>query len=181
MVGPTAGGTLDAIHAPKREVFDLENRTNVDPKGFVRPVDEFRVEQWGLYMARSSDHPHFDYLESWLLPALGLRASVFHYLPAHARDQDYYIDVGEFEAGATQWTSVDHYLDISVRTGRGYDLLDVDELFDARVAGHLDTPTAEVALTRSITAIEGLLRHNYDVNAWLASVGMPIHWRGAPS
>ena len=138
MVAHTSAGAHAVVHAPKHETFDLVAKTNVDPKGFVRVVDEYRVEPWGLYMARPSDHAHFDYLESWLLPALGLRASVFHYLPAHARDQDYYVDIGEYTAGTTEWTSVDHYLDLSVRTGRDYDLLDVDELFDARVAQHLD-------------------------------------------
>ena len=131
MVAHTSAGAHTVVHAPKHETFDLVAKTNVDPKGFVRVVDEYRVEPWGLYMARPSDHAHFDYLESWLLPALGLRASVFHYLPAHARDQDYYVDIGEYTAGASRWTSVDHYLDLSVRTGRDYDLLDVDELFDA--------------------------------------------------
>jgi predicted RNA-binding protein associated with RNAse of E/G family len=181
MVAHTSAGAHTDVHAPKHETFDLVAKTNVDPKGFVRVVDEYRVEPWGLYMARPSDHAHFDYLESWLLPALGLRASVFHYLPAHARDQDYYVDIGEYTAGASRWTSVDHYLDLSVRTGRDYDLLDVDELFDARVAQHLDTPTAERALSRSIAAIEGLTRHDYDLNAWLASIGMPTEWNGKPA
>ncbi|MGB2721702.1 MAG: DUF402 domain-containing protein, partial [Rhodococcus sp. (in: high G+C Gram-positive bacteria)] len=99
MVAHTSAGAHTVVHAPKHETFDLVAKTNVDPKGFVRVVDEYRVEPWGLYMARPSDHAHFDYLESWLLPALGLRASVFHYLPAHARDQDYYVDIGEYTAG----------------------------------------------------------------------------------
>ncbi len=151
--------------------------TNTDPKGFVRPVDEYRVEEWGLYMARPSDHPQFDYLQSWLLPSLGLRASIFHFVPGSVRDQNYYIDVGEFAAGTDVWTSVDHYLDIVVRTGRGFDFLDADELLDARAEGYLDTPTAESAMNRSVHAIAGLASHDYDLDAWLGSLGMPTTWR----
>ena len=40
----------------------------------------------------------FHYLESWLLPSLGLRVSVFHFNPGHERDQDYYLDVGAIHA-----------------------------------------------------------------------------------
>lgn len=165
------------VHAPKVEYFDVPGLTNTDPKGFVRPVDEYRVEEWGLYMARPSDHPQFDYLQSWLLPSLGLRASIFHYLPGHVRDQTYYVDVGEFVAGEDVWTSVDHYLDIVVRTGRGFDFLDADELVEARVESHLDTATVELAMNRSVVAVAGLAAHDYDLDAWLASLGMPTSWR----
>ena len=40
----------------------------------------------------------FHYLESWLLPSLGLRATVFHFNPGYERDQDYYLDVGALRA-----------------------------------------------------------------------------------
>ena len=59
--------------------------TNTDPKGIERAVDEYTVTPWGLYMARPTPgRAQFHYLESWLLPALGLRASIFHFNPGHA-------------------------------------------------------------------------------------------------
>lgn len=177
MDGHAAEATRVHVHAPKVEYFDLDASTNTDPKGFVRPVDEYRAEPWGLYMARPSDHPQFDYLQSWLLPSLGIRASIFHYLPGHRRDQNYYVDIGEFVAAPHIWTSTDHYLDITVRTGRGFDLLDADELLQARVEHHLDAETAELAMHRAVTAIDGLARFDYDLDAWLASIGMPTTWR----
>lgn len=79
-------------------------------------------------------HPgrvQFHYLESWLLPSLGLRATVFHFNPGHERDHDYYLDVGDYLPGPTVWRSEDHYLDIEVRTGIRAELTDVDELLDA--------------------------------------------------
>ncbi|AWK72355.1 hypothetical protein CBI38_12985 [Rhodococcus oxybenzonivorans] len=164
-------------HPPKIEYFDLRNSTNTDPKGFVRPVEQFRVEPWGLYMARTADHRQFDYLESWLLPDLGLRASIFHFRPEHRRDQDHYVDIGVFTRGDDVWTSEDHYLDLVVRTGRSTELLDVDELMEAHSAGLLDTATAEKAITTAVAAIEGLATHGHDLGRWLASLGMPIDWR----
>jgi predicted RNA-binding protein associated with RNAse of E/G family len=165
------------VHRPKTEVFDLAAMTNTDPKGFVRRVEEYRAEPWGLYMARSSDHAKFHYLESWLLPELGLRASIFHFVPEHARDQDYYLDVGVFRSGETRWTSVDHYLDIVIRAGRDAELIDVDELFDARAAGLVTTEEATRAVDNAVRAIDGLARHEYDLGAWLDSLAMPISWR----
>ncbi len=90
------------IHPPKHETFDLVARTNTDPKGIVRAVDVYTVKPWGLYMARPTPgRAQFHYLESWLLPALGLRATVFHFNPGHERDQDFYLDVGRYTPGQT--------------------------------------------------------------------------------
>ena len=91
--------------------------------------------------------------------------------------KNYYLDVGEFRAGPAVWTSVDHYLDIVVRTGRGYDFLDADELVEARVENHLDTETATTAMNRSVYTVAGLAAHDYDLDAWLASLGMTTTWR----
>ena len=164
-------------HPPKHEAFDLDAMTNTDPKGFVRPVDEYRRAPWGLYMARPADHERFHYLESWLLPALGLRATVFHFTPGHEQDQDHYVDIGEFTADGNVWRSEDHYLDLVVRTGRGTDLLDVDELLDARLAGLLDTRRAEAAVHRMAAAVDGIAAHGHDLLAWLSALGTPIAFR----
>lgn len=164
-------------HPPKRETFDLDAMTNTDPKGFVRPVDEYRREPWGLYMARPADHERFRYLESWLLPALGLRVSVFHFTPGHEQEQDHYVDVGLFSDDGRVWRSEDHYLDLVVRTGCDTELLDVDELLDARLAGLLDAECAEDAVRRAVAAVDGIATHGHDLLAWLAAIGMPIAFR----
>jgi len=100
----------------------------------VRIVDEYVVRPWGLYLARPTPgRAQFHYLESWLLPPIGLRATVFHFNPGHERDHDFYLDVGEYTSGPDVWRSEDHYLDIEVRTGAGADLVDVDELLAVKV------------------------------------------------
>lgn len=166
------------IHAPKHETFDLVARTNTDPKGIVRAVDEYAVKPWGLYMARPTPgRAQFHYLESWLLPSLGLRATVFHFNPGYELDQDYYLDVGTYTSGPSEWHAEDHYLDLAVRTGHGVELEDVDELLTAVRHGLLTPETGEEAVRIALDAIQGLSHHGYDLNRWLAGNGMDLTWR----
>jgi len=120
----------------------------------------------------------YHYLESWLLPSLGLRATVFHFSPGHERDQDYYLDVGQYTPGPEVWHSEDHYLDIVVRTGTSAALTDVDELLDAVRAGLLTPEDAERAVRHAVDAIDGLAGNGYDLSRWLAGKGMQLSWRG---
>jgi predicted RNA-binding protein associated with RNAse of E/G family len=109
---------------------------------------------------------------------LGLRATVFHFNSGHERDQDYYLDVGEYTPGPDVWHSEDHYLDIEVRTGRGAELADVDELLDAVHQGLLTAEIAEQAVRRAVNAVDGLARNSYDLARWLATDGIQLTWRG---
>ena len=171
---------LGPIHPPKRETFDLVARTNTDPKGIVRAVDVYTVKPWGLYMARPTPgRKQFHYLESWLLPSPGLRVNVFHFNPGHEREQDYYLDVGEFTPGETVWRAEDHYLDIVTHVGERTELLDLDELLDAHHQGLVSSATTERAIQRAVRAIEGLAENGHDAQRWLAGNGMELSWRGA--
>lgn len=119
----------------------------------------------------------FHYLESWLLPELGLRANVFHFNPGYERDQDHYLDVAAITVGTQVWRTEDHYLDLVVRTGRGTEVIDVDELLCAHHHGLLSTETAAQALTTAVSAVGGLAAHGHDLNAWLAGIGVELTWR----
>ena len=146
----------------------------------MRAVDEYRVTPWGLYMARPTPgRAQFHYLESWLLPSLGLRASVFHFNPGHERDQDYYLDVGRYSPGYSVWHSEDHYLDLVVHTGKGVDLDDVDELLTAVRHGLLTPEIGEQAVRSAVDAVQGLARHGYDLHHWLSGNGLDLTWRAA--
>ncbi|MEO6794997.1 MAG: DUF402 domain-containing protein [Mycobacterium sp.] len=153
--------------------------TNTDPKGVVRAVDVYTMRPWGLYLARPTPgRAQFHYLESWLLPALGLRVTVFHFNPGHERDQDFYLDVGDYTAGPSLWHSQDHYLDLVVRTGAGVELTDADELMAAVREGLLSQDAAERAVLRAVAAVDGLAQHGYDLQRWLADNGMQLSWAG---
>jgi uncharacterized protein len=170
----------DAVHPPKRETFDVAARTNTDPKGIVRAVDVYDEHPWGLYMARPTPgRAQFHYLESWLLPSLGVRVSVFHFNPGHQRDQDFYVDVGRFTRDAQVWTSEDHYLDMVVRTGRDVRLTDADELLIAVQHGLLTPNAAEQAVQTAVSVVDGLASHGYHLELWLATHDMVLNWRGA--
>ena len=141
-------------------------------------MDEYRLCPWGLYMARPTPgRAQFHYLESWLLPSLHLRATVFHFNPGYERDQDFYLDVGQISVGPQRWESHDHYLDLVVRTGRGTDLVDLDELLEAHRLGLLTTAAAQAAVQAAVVAIGGLAAHSHDLDAWLADLGMQLAWR----
>ncbi len=144
----------------------------------MRLVDEYRLRPWGLYLARPTPgRIQFHYLESWLLPSLGLRATVFHFNPGHERDQDYYLDLARVTVRPDRWTTEDHYLDLVVRTGRSTEMVDVGELLDAHRMGLLSAETAAGALHNAVAAVDGLAAHGHDLNAWLASTGMELSWR----
>ena len=121
----------------------------------------------------------FHYLESWLLPSLGLRANVFHFNPGHERDQDYYLDVAAITVADGRWETEDHYLDLVVKTGYRTDLIDIDELLEAHQHGLVSTAVAESALVNAVSTASALATHGHDLGAWLSEAGMELRWREA--
>ena len=133
---------------------------------------------WGLYLARPTPgRAQVHYLESWLLPALSIRVTVFHWNPGHERDQDFYLDISDITVEGDIWRTVDHYLDLVVHTGQRTELVDVDELLEAHKAGLVDDHTAEKAITAAVRAVDGLSRNGHDLHAWLTGNGMDLSWR----
>ena len=166
------------IHPPKIEIFDLAAGTNTDPKGIVRDVEEYRLEPFGLYLARPAPgRAQFHYLESWLLPGLGLRLTDFWFSDEHERDQDFYLDVVTVEQGATTWRTTDWYLDLIVREGRGLDVLDTDELIAACAANLIGPDDARRALEITYDTVDGLAAHGYKVRAWLSTMDIELSWK----
>ncbi|GAB3582880.1 DUF402 domain-containing protein [Amycolatopsis endophytica] len=168
----------EAIHPPKTETFDVTNRTNTDPKGIAREVEEYRVEPFGLYLARPAPgRAQFHYLESWLLPGLGLRLTDFWFRPGHERDQDFYLDVVSVERDGGTWRTTDWYLDLVVREGERVEVVDTDELLAAAAAGLLAPAEAERALEITYATVEGLAAHGYRVDRWLSTHDIHLTWR----
>ena len=164
------------LHPVKQETFDTAARTNIDPKGFLREVDTFRVTDFGLYMARGANHPKFGYLESWLLPELGLRANIFHFREGVDAEQDFYFDVADIEVEGDVWHARDLYVDLVSQTGTPIDVLDIDELAAATSAGYISAEEAEKAIDVTLTAVEGITRHDDDAMEWLRTLGIELTW-----
>lgn len=166
------------VHSPKVETFDIPARVNIDPKGIEREVEEFRREPFGLYLARPTPgREQFHYLESWLLPELGLRVTDFWFNPGHERDQDFYLDIVDIDIDGDRWTTTDHYLDIVLAQHRGLTVLDTDELLAAAGLGLLTARQAHRALEITYNTVDGLAAHGYELNAWLVGLGAPLTWR----
>jgi uncharacterized protein len=169
--------TLD-VHPPKIETFDVPAMANVDPKGFVRPVEEYRVEPFGLYLARPVvDRADLAYRESWLLPELDLVVTRWHNHEGHDRDHDLYLDIALVRPGERTWQLVDLYVDIHLRTGSGLTVVDTDELLGALGDGLINRVTAQRALDATYRTVEALAAHGYDLAAWLADLGIELAWK----
>ena len=166
------------IHPPKIEYFDIDAKSNTDPKGYLRGVDEYRLTPHGLYMARPMPgHPDMSHTESWLLPAHGLRVTRWSWHPGRERDYDLYIDVVEISSSGSVWKTVDLYLDLVVRTGRSVTVLDTDELLAALDRGLVQPDRAQWALETTYRAVAGIAAHGHDAVRWLASQGTVTTWR----
>ncbi|HAT1180167.1 TPA: DUF402 domain-containing protein [Corynebacterium striatum] len=164
------------LHPVKQETFNTVSNVNVDPKGFLREVDTYRETDFGLYMARGANHPRFGYLESWLLPKLGLRANIFHFREGVDARQDFYFDVADIDNADGVWTTRDLYVDLVSNTGEPIDVLDIDELAAATSAGLISAEEAECAMERTLTAVEGITRYGDDAMAWLRTLGIELSW-----
>ncbi|MFC9896018.1 hypothetical protein ACFVMC_20205 [Nocardia sp. NPDC127579] len=164
-----------AARRPGVEYFDPSELTTVDRRGFVRQVETFRVEPWGLYMARSVAEHRF--LQSWLLPELAVRVDLIQPRLGDHRGQNYRLGIGEYgPAGPRRWKAVDHYLEIVVRHGRSAELRGIGNLLAAHSAGLIDTEPAHRALDRATAAVDGLAACDHDVERWLAVHGVTLTW-----
>ena len=172
---------MTGLHAPKRETFSIAGNVNTDPKGFHRAVDRWEVtdgDRAALYMARPADHPRFGYLESWLLPGFSLRVNRFHFRDGEGGrfpGQDLYVDIADIDSGDDTWRTTDLYVDLVTYADSRWEILDLEELGDALVAGFVDASTAARALEASQRLVDGMLDAG-GVEPWLASEGIELHW-----
>jgi predicted RNA-binding protein associated with RNAse of E/G family len=169
------------MHPPKIVTFDVAARVNVDSKGIERAVDEYRVTPFGLYMSRAMvGRPTAHWVESWLLPELGICVTDWWWNAGHTRDQDFYLDICQIVRNGDEWRLTDHYLDIVVQHGRGAEVIDVDEFVTAVAMGLLDPASAESAMHRTHCALAGIAAHGHDIDAWLDGFGIELSWKPRP-
>jgi predicted RNA-binding protein associated with RNAse of E/G family len=166
------------MHPPKRATFDVPAMVNIDTKGEPRAVDEYRLTDFGLYMSRAMvGRRSAHWMESWLLPDLGLCVTDWWWRPGHEREQDYYVDICEITRDGDRWELTDHYLDIVVRNRIDARVIDVDEFVAAVALGLLDPPAAEAAMRRTHHAVDRLAAHDHDLDRWLAGLGIRLSWK----
>ncbi|NYH84478.1 DUF402 domain-containing protein [Actinopolymorpha cephalotaxi] len=166
-----------SIHPPHVETYDVEAGINVDREGVSRSLDAWEVTGFGLYFSRPlTGHPTICWVQSWILPGLGIRVSDFRAHPGLVRSENHYVDVMATSVDGPVWRTVDHYLDILVRTGDGARVVDSDEFVAAVQAGLLGPADAERALESTYAAYAGIVGHGHDVDAWLRDLGIELTW-----
>ncbi|MFF2557042.1 DUF402 domain-containing protein [Nocardia sp. NPDC058058] len=166
-----------SAHRPRLEFFNLADLCWTDYHGYVHSVERLHAEPWGLYIERIVDNPRFHYIESWLLPELYLRVTVYHLRPGHDRGQTYYLDIGEYsQIEPKKWRGEGHYLHVVARPGQVPELLGIDELLTAHAAGHFDTARTHKAIERAAAVVDGIAGCGHDVDRWLATKGVALSW-----
>lgn len=180
------------LHKVKQETFDIARRINIDPKGYERSVDAYELSTAQsstttprpvLYMRRPTPgHPRFHYLESWLVPHLDIRLNKFHFFDGIEPTQDLYIDIAfiEIDDATTPptWRTRDLYVDVvthtpGASTHEKVQVLDLDELGEALLAGYISAEEARRALDSTQRLLDGLHEHGC-VADWLAAQG--VNW-----
>lgn len=152
-----------------------------------------------LYMRRPTPgHPRFDYLESWLVPHLDIRLNKFHFFDGIEPTQDLYIDIAfiEIDDATTPptWRTRDIYVDVVThlpeapspeqsQASSSYvpgtssktkvQVLDLDELGEALLAGYITADEARRALYSPQRLLDGLHKHG-SVADWLATQGVQL-------
>ena len=150
-----------------------------------------------LYMRRPTPgHPRFHYLESWLVPHLDIRLNKFHFFEGIEPTQDLYIDIAfiDIDDATTPatWRTRDLYVDVvthlpeapsqeqsqlssnyapSTSSKTKVQLLDLDELGEALLAGYITAEEARRALDSTQRLLDGLHEHG-SVAEWLATQGV---------
>ena len=152
-----------------------------------------------LYMRRPTPgHPRFHYLESWLVPHLDIRLNKFHFFEGIEPAQDLYIDIAfiEIDDATTPatWRTRDIYVDVVThlpeapspeqsQSSSSYvpgtssktkvQVLDLDELGEALLAGYITADEARRALDSTQRLLDGLHEHG-SVADWLATQGVRL-------
>ena len=190
MQSPTHQPHHGATHAPKHETFDIDSKTNIDPKGFTRNVDKYVETSFGLYMARGADHPRFAYIEAWLLREPDIRITKFHFRPETKASepltgrQEFYIDIAHNARDSERpiWTTTDYYADIVLYNrepgadGRySMEVLDLDELEDSYTQGFISAAELAHALSVTATVVDGLTTYG-DIDSWLEQFNIALTW-----
>lgn len=178
-------------HPPKVETFDLREMVNIDPKGFHRKVDEFRLLAPNhLYMRRGMDHPKFGYLETFLLADEGLRISIYHFRPGMRVEHQRYVDIVSVDRTDPQcWQMTDLYLDILQAptdseavaplpgdTTTQIRVEDVDELVAAHTQGLISDELTEFAIETTLTARAAIAAHGDDIDTWMQTLKLNATW-----
>ncbi|AFZ68288.1 DUF402 domain-containing protein [Deinococcus peraridilitoris] len=164
------------MHSVKVERHDTLRRQHHTNTG-IREVDFYREHDHGLYVARPFyGHPRIAYWQAHLLPALGVQLCRYT-LHGGRRDFDYYLDIARIRQEDGLWEMRDLYLDVVLWEGVRAEILDTDELLEARRAQFVSEEEALYAVERAHVILNQLAQHAYRPQEWLRAQGIVLEWR----
>jgi predicted RNA-binding protein associated with RNAse of E/G family len=154
----------------KRCVIDPRARQHRFNNGYSYAIT--RLEQRGdmLYFERPFvNHPHIQEFRAYLVPAEGWQ--ICQYVPHQGKHWcDWYVDICRITVEPEGWVMDDLFVDLGVHEGRGYDLLDTDELADALERGEISAADAAYALRSTQRLVEALAATGYAMQPLLAGL-----------
>lgn len=132
-------------------LVSVSARTVRGRSGETFPLERLELSDGALYYGRTfGDHPSICYHERWLLPAQGWVINRFTPYPDKPPFWcDWYVDIDRVESSGDTWRVDDCFLDIGIHEGRGYEVLDADELADG-------IEQEEIALVEALAALRSL-------------------------
>lgn len=140
--------------------------------GRVHVLEEFAVGEGAVYFAwHGGPTPEFLYQQRWIFPEHGWMVIRWtRTAESTPLGYDWYIDVDRIETQPGRWVVHDRYLDVIVKEGHSYEILDADELADAVAAGTLQADQALDTL-RSLDRLCKTLRdHGFSMVRLLESL-----------
>jgi predicted RNA-binding protein associated with RNAse of E/G family len=122
------------------------------------------------------DHPRFAFIEQWLLPERGWIVNRFTLYPGvRPTLGDWYVDLDAVTTSGDTWLVHDHFLDLIVHEGHGYELLDADELAEGIESDEIATHEVLGALRALDALCRELRRLDFSGHALL-----DVHATGLP-
>ncbi len=150
-------------------VIDVSLRAVSARDGLFYPVDRLALSGANLYFSRhGANDPRIAYQERWLLPERGW--DVIRWTLEPGVDQfgyDWYVDIDRIERVQDRWSITDRYVDVTVREGIGYEVLDADEMADAVECGNMAIEDALSALRALDDLCRSLRRFDFSVRELL--------------
>ncbi len=165
-----------ANHPPTR--IDIPERLVSARDGLRYPMDRFAMSDGALYFGRhGAGIPEIAYQERWVLPAQGWVAIRWTMRDGVAAlGYDWYVDIDTVDVQDAHWTITDRYLDMTVREGVSYQVLDADELAEAAATGVIGMPQVISSLQALDRLCKSLRARDFSMREVLRDLvpGLPV-------
>ena len=134
---------------------DLIKKQVVETDGKTYHLNKYVIDNGILYYCCQFENTNswVKYKERWLFSSQGW---VINRFTLHAKDPpfwcDWFIDIDSIEVREDNWVVYNHFLDVGVHEGVGYEIEDADELADAVKYGTI----SNIQLVQTLRSLDDL-------------------------